>query len=50
MSDCALVGGDSGGPLLDLEGRLIGIHSSIGEVQIVERILLVGDPAFGRLR
>jgi serine protease Do len=30
MSDCALVGGDSGGPLFDLEGRLIGIHSSIG--------------------
>ena len=23
-------GGDSGGPLLDLQGRLIGIHSSIG--------------------
>lgn len=29
-SDCTLVGGDSGGPLFDLEGNLIGIHSSIG--------------------
>lgn len=31
MTDCALIGGDSGGPLFDLEGKLIGIHSSIGE-------------------
>ena len=30
LTDSTLVGGDSGGPLLDLEGRLIGIHSSIG--------------------
>jgi serine protease Do len=30
VSDCALIGGDSGGPLFDLEGRVIGIHSSIG--------------------
>jgi serine protease Do len=29
-SDCTLVGGDSGGPLFDLEGKVIGIHSSIG--------------------
>lgn len=29
-SDCTLIGGDSGGPLFDLEGKLIGIHSSIG--------------------
>ena len=29
-TDCALIGGDSGGPLFDLQGRLIGIHSSIG--------------------
>jgi serine protease Do len=29
-TDCALVGGDSGGPLFDLEGRVIGIHSRIG--------------------
>jgi len=30
FSDCALIGGDSGGPLFTLEGRLIGIHSRIG--------------------
>lgn len=30
VTDCTLIGGDSGGPLFDLEGRLIGIHSSIG--------------------
>ncbi len=29
-SDCALIGGDSGGPLFDLDGKLIGIHSNIG--------------------
>lgn len=28
-SDCTLVGGDSGGPLFDLEGKVIGIHSRI---------------------
>ncbi len=29
-TDCTLIGGDSGGPLFDLEGKLVGIHSSIG--------------------
>ncbi len=29
-TDCTLVGGDSGGPLFDLLGRVIGIHSRIG--------------------
>lgn len=29
-SDCTLVGGDSGGPLFDLSGNVIGIHSRIG--------------------
>jgi serine protease Do len=29
-TDCALIGGDSGGPLFDLEGKVIGIHSNIG--------------------
>lgn len=29
-SDCTLIGGDSGGPLFDLDGKLVGINSSIG--------------------
>jgi S1-C subfamily serine protease len=29
-TDCTLIGGDSGGPLFDLEGDVIGIHSRIG--------------------
>jgi len=28
---CFLVGGDSGGPLFDMSGKVIGIHSRIGE-------------------
>jgi serine protease Do len=30
QSDCSLIGGDSGGPLFDLQGHLIGIHSRVG--------------------
>lgn len=30
QSDCTLIGGDSGGPLFDMQGRLIGIHSRVG--------------------
>jgi serine protease Do len=29
-TDCILVGGDSGGPLFDMHGRVIGINSRIG--------------------
>jgi serine protease Do len=32
VTDAVLIGGDSGGPLFDTNGKLIGIHSSIGEV------------------
>jgi serine protease Do len=31
QSDCMLIGGDSGGPLFDLSGKLIGIHSRVGQ-------------------
>ena len=30
QSDCTLIGGDSGGPLFNLSGKLIGIHSRVG--------------------
>jgi serine protease Do len=30
QTSCTLVGGDSGGPLFDLEGNVVGIHSRIG--------------------
>ena len=30
QTDCTLVGGDSGGPLFDLDGKVVGIHSRIG--------------------
>ncbi|MFC5049789.1 S1C family serine protease [Rubritalea spongiae] len=29
-SDCTLIAGDSGGPIFDLKGELVGINSSIG--------------------
>lgn len=31
-TDCLLIGGDSGGPLFDLNGVLIGIHSRVGHL------------------
>ncbi len=30
QSDCLLIGGDSGGPLFNLNGKLVGIHSRVG--------------------
>ena len=32
QSDCKLIGGDSGGPLFNMDGVLIGIHSRVGQV------------------
>ncbi len=37
FTDCPLIGGDSGGPLFDLDGKLIGIHSSIGGTLAINR-------------
>jgi serine protease Do len=31
QTSCPLVGGDSGGPLFDMDGKVIGIHSRIGD-------------------
>ena len=30
VTDATVISGDSGGPLFDLEGRVIGVHSNIG--------------------
>ncbi len=37
VTDAVLIGGDSGGPLFDLKGRLIAIHSSIGDSITINR-------------
>lgn len=42
LTDNTLVGGDSGGPLFDLDGRVIGIHSRI-EQGIVNNVHVPSD-------
>lgn len=42
QSDCILIGGDSGGPLFDLSGRLIAIHSRVGQQLVVNMHVGVG--------
>ncbi|MBX2853162.1 MAG: trypsin-like peptidase domain-containing protein [Phycisphaeraceae bacterium] len=36
-TDCTVISGDSGGPLFDLHGNVIGIHSNIGMSVLVNR-------------
>lgn len=41
FSSCPLIGGDSGGPLFDLAGRVVGIHSSIhGSVEMNRHVAI----------
>ena len=41
FTSCPLIGGDSGGPLFDLSGRVVGIHSSIhGSVEMNRHIAI----------
>lgn len=46
ITDAVLIGGDSGGPLFNLAGKLIGIHSSIGDSVAENRHVTI--PAFDR--
>ena len=60
-TDCTLIAGDSGGPLFDLDGKIVGVHSNIGVALINnnhagidgfredwDRLLLAGE-AWGQL-
>lgn len=38
QTDCKVIGGDSGGPLFDMDGRLIAIHSRVGRETVVENL------------
>ena len=42
QTDCILIGGDSGGPLFDLSGRLIAIHSRVGPQLVVNMHVGIG--------
>lgn len=60
FTSCPLIGGDSGGPLFDLSGKVVGIHSSIhGSVDMNRHIAidtlrfdwdkLIKDQTWGRM-
>ena len=41
FTSCPLIGGDSGGPLFDLQGRVVGIHSSIhGSIEMNRHVAM----------
>ena len=40
-SDCTIMGGDSGGPLFDMQGRVIGISSTCGDSLLENRHISV---------
>ena len=40
-SDCTIMGGDSGGPVFDMEGRVIGISSTCGNSVVENRHIAV---------
>jgi serine protease Do len=42
-TDCTLIGGDSGGPLFDMHGRVIGIHSRISDSVADNYHVPIGD-------
>jgi serine protease Do len=42
-TDCTLVGGDSGGPLFDMDGRVIGINSRIAGQLVANMHVPVGE-------
>ena len=42
-TDCTLISGDSGGPLLDMSGRVVGIHSRVGARMDVNLHIPVDD-------
>ncbi len=46
VTDAVLIGGDSGGPLFNLDGKLVGIHSSIGDSVAENRHVTI--PTFRR--
>ena len=43
QTDGTLIGGDSGGPLFDLHGRLIGIHSRVGQEKAENRHVMIDE-------
>ncbi|MFT6380159.1 MAG: serine protease Do [Akkermansiaceae bacterium] len=42
VTDTAVIGGDSGGPLFDVSGKVIGIHSNIGMTLMENRHVPIG--------